>query len=102
MFGAVAETPQRETTLFHPRGRYGVAKVYGRFITRNYRGSFGMCGVSGILFNHKSPQRGLGFVTRKITHGVVSIKLGRFLLSGTCEQQSTFRWTARWDKAFGE
>jgi GDPmannose 4,6-dehydratase len=77
MFGAVAETPQRETTLFHPRSPYGVAKIYGHFITRNYRESFGMYGVSGILFNHESPRRGLEFVTRKITHGAVNIKLGR-------------------------
>jgi GDPmannose 4,6-dehydratase len=77
MFGAVTESPQRETTPFHPRSPYGVAKIYGHFITRNYRESFGMYGVSGILFNHESPRRGLEFVTRKITHGAVDIKLGR-------------------------
>jgi GDPmannose 4,6-dehydratase len=76
MFGAVAETPQHETTLFHPRSPYGVAKTYGHFITRNYRESFGMYGVSGILFNHESPRRGPEFVTRKITLAVAQIKLG--------------------------
>lgn len=77
MFGKVAETPQHETTLFHPRSPYGVAKTYGHFITRNYRESFGMYGVSGILFNHESPRRGTEFVTRKITLAAANIKLGR-------------------------
>jgi GDPmannose 4,6-dehydratase len=77
MFGAVAETPQHEATPFHPRSPYGVAKIYGHFITSNYRESYGIYGVSGILFNHESPRRGLEFVTRKITHGAVNIKLGR-------------------------
>jgi GDPmannose 4,6-dehydratase len=77
MFGAVAETPQHETTIFHPRSPYGVAKTYGHFITRNYRESFGMYGVSGILFNHESPRRGTEFVTRKITLAAADIKLGR-------------------------
>jgi GDPmannose 4,6-dehydratase len=76
MFGAVAESPQHETTLFHPRSPYGVAKTYGHFITRNYRESFGMYGVSGILFNHESPRRGAEFVTRKISLAVAQIKLG--------------------------
>ncbi|MET9002240.1 GDP-mannose 4,6-dehydratase [Amycolatopsis sp. NPDC004169] len=76
MFGKVAETPQRETTTFHPRSPYGVAKAYGHFITRNYRESFGMYGVSGMLFNHESPRRGAEFVTRKITLAVAQIKLG--------------------------
>jgi GDPmannose 4,6-dehydratase len=76
MFGAVAETPQHETTIFHPRSPYGVAKTYGHFITRNYRESFGMYGVSGILFNHESPRRGPEFVTRKISLAVAQIKLG--------------------------
>src|ERR687885_307331 len=76
MFGKVRETPQRETTPFHPRSPYGVAKVYGHFITVNYRESYGIFGCSGILFNHESPRRGLEFVTRKITHGVAQIKLG--------------------------
>ncbi|GAA2794973.1 MULTISPECIES: GDP-mannose 4,6-dehydratase [Crossiella] len=76
MFGMVAETPQRETTIFHPRSPYGVAKTYGHFITKNYRESFGMYGVSGILFNHESPRRGAEFVTRKISLAVAQIKLG--------------------------
>ncbi|HET6879805.1 MAG TPA: GDP-mannose 4,6-dehydratase [Pirellulales bacterium] len=76
MFGKVHETPQRETTPFHPRSPYGVAKVYGHYITINYRESYGMYACSGILFNHESPRRGLEFVTRKITHGVAKIKLG--------------------------
>src|SRR4249919_756299 len=76
MFGKVAESPQRETTPFYPRSPYGVAKVYGHWITVNYRESFGLYAVSGILFNHESPRRGLEFVTRKITDGVARIKLG--------------------------
>jgi GDPmannose 4,6-dehydratase len=77
MFGKVRETPQRETTPFHPRSPYGVAKVYGHFITVNYRESYGLYAVSGILFNHESPRRGMEFVTRKVTDGVARIKLGR-------------------------
>ena len=76
MFGKVVETPQRETTPFYPRSPYGVAKVYGHWITVNYRESFGMYAVSGILFNHESPRRGLEFVSRKITDGAARIKLG--------------------------
>lgn len=76
MFGKVRETPQRETTPFHPRSPYGVAKVYGHYITVNYRESYGMFAASGILFNHESPRRGLEFVTRKITDAVARIKLG--------------------------
>lgn len=76
MFGKVIETPQRETTPFYPRSPYGVAKVYGHHITVNYRESYGMFAVSGILFNHESPRRGFEFVTRKITDGVAKIKLG--------------------------
>jgi len=76
MFGKVRETPQRESTPFHPRSPYGVAKVYGHFITVNYRESYGLFACSGILFNHESPRRGLEFVTRKISHGVAKIKLG--------------------------
>ncbi|MDQ7806810.1 GDP-mannose 4,6-dehydratase [Amycolatopsis sp. A133] len=76
MYGKVAETPQNEQTIFHPRSPYGVAKTYGHFITKNYRESFGMFGVSGILFNHESPRRGAEFVTRKITIAVAEIKLG--------------------------
>src|SRR5438270_6109771 len=76
MFGKVRETPQREATPFHPRSPYGVAKVYGHFITMNYREGYGLFACSGILFNHESPRRGLEFVTRKITDGVARIKLG--------------------------
>ena len=77
MFGKVVTTPQNEETPFYPRSPYGVAKVYGHWITINYRESFGMFAVSGILFNHESERRGLEFVTRKITHGVARIKLGK-------------------------
>jgi GDPmannose 4,6-dehydratase len=76
MFGQVSETPQTETTGFHPRSPYGVAKAYGHFLTQNYRESYGMFAVSGILFNHESPRRGAEFVTRKVTLGVARIKLG--------------------------
>src|SRR5712672_102702 len=76
MFGKVHETPQRETTPFYPRSPYGVAKVYAHWITVNYRESFGLYAVSGILFNHESPRRGLEFVTRKVTDGAARIKLG--------------------------
>ena len=75
MFGKVVEVPQRETTPFYPRSPYGVAKVYGHWITVNYRESYNMFAVSGILFNHESPRRGLEFVTRKISDGVARIKL---------------------------
>ena len=77
MFGKVREVPQTENTPFYPRSPYGVAKVYGHWITVNYRESYGLHASSGILFNHESPRRGLEFVTRKITHGVASIFLGR-------------------------
>ena len=76
MFGKVRETPQTRDTPFHPRSPYGVAKVYGHYITVNYRESYGLFACSGILFNHESPRRGLEFVTRKITDGVARIKLG--------------------------
>lgn len=76
MFGKVQEVPQKETTQFYPRSPYGVAKVYGHWITINYRESFGIHASSGILFNHESPRRGLEFVTRKITDGAARIKLG--------------------------
>lgn len=76
MFGKVLEVPQKETTPFYPRSPYGVAKVYGHWISVNYRESFGLFAVSGILFNHESPRRGLEFVTRKISNGVARIKLG--------------------------
>jgi GDPmannose 4,6-dehydratase len=77
MFGQAAETPQRETTPFHPRSPYGVAKVYGHHITINYRESYGLFACSGILFNHESPRRGREFVTRKVAEGVARIALGQ-------------------------
>jgi GDPmannose 4,6-dehydratase len=77
MFGKVQEVPQKETTPFWPRSPYGVAKTYGHWITVNYRESFNMYAVSGILFNHESPRRGLEFVTRKIANGVARVKLGK-------------------------
>ncbi|WP_123602081.1 GDP-mannose 4,6-dehydratase [Micromonospora sp. Llam0] len=76
MFGKVRETPQHEGTPFHPRSPYGVAKAYGHFLTQNYRESYGMHAVSGILFNHESPRRGAEFVTRKVSLAVARIKLG--------------------------
>lgn len=76
MFGKVQEVPQRESTPFYPRSPYGVAKVYGHWITINYRESYGLFACSGILFNHESPRRGLEFVTHKITNSVTRIKLG--------------------------
>ena len=76
MFGKVREVPQRETTAFHPRSPYGVAKVYGHYITQNYRESYGLFACSGILFNHESPRRGKEFVTRKVSDAVARIKLG--------------------------
>ena len=77
MFGKVAEVPQTEVTPFHPRSPYGVAKVYGHWITVNYRESYGLHASSGMLFNHESPRRGLEFVTRKISHGAARIALGQ-------------------------
>lgn len=76
MYGAVRETPQNENTPFHPRSPYGVAKTYGHYITINYRESYNLFALSGILFNHESPRRGIEFVTRKISDGVARIKLG--------------------------
>ncbi len=76
MFGKVQEVPQKETTPFYPRSPYGVAKVYGHWITVNYRESYNLYACSGILFNHESPRRGLEFVTRKVTHHAAKIKLG--------------------------
>src|SRR4051794_40590911 len=76
MFGKVVEVPQRETTPLYPRSPYGVAKVYGHWITVNYRESYDLHASSGMLFNHESPRRGIEFVTRKITHAVARIKLG--------------------------
>ena len=77
MFGKVTEIPQKETTRFYPRSPYGVAKVYGHYITLNYRESYDLFACSGILFNHESPRRGLEFVTRKITHAAARISLGK-------------------------
>ncbi len=76
MFGKVQEVPQKETTPLYPRSPYGVSKVYGHYLTINYRESYDMFACSGILFNHESPRRGLEFITRKISHGVARIKLG--------------------------
>ena len=76
MYGRVREVPQTETTPFYPRSPYGVSKVFGHYITVNYRESYGMFAVSGILFNHESPRRGLEFVTRKVSDGVARIRLG--------------------------
>ena len=76
MFGKVQDVPQRETTAFYPRSPYGVAKVYGHWITVNYRESYGLHASSGILFNHESPRRGLEFVTRKVSHGVARVACG--------------------------
>jgi GDPmannose 4,6-dehydratase len=76
MFGKVRETPQRETTPFHPRSPYGVAKTFGHYLTVNYRESYGLFACSGMLFNHESPRRGIEFVTRKVTKGVARIALG--------------------------
>jgi len=76
MFGKVVEVPQRETTPFYPRSPYGVAKVYGHWITVNYRESYDLHATSGMLFNHGSPRRGLEFVERKVSHGVARIKAG--------------------------
>ena len=89
MFGSVAEIPQTETTKFHPRSPYGVAKVFGYWITRNYREAYGMYAVNGILFNHESPRRGPTFVTRKITRAVGAILRGEQdeLRLGTLEAQ---------------
>ena len=89
MFGKVLEVPQKETTPFYPRSPYGVAKMYGHWITVNYRESFNIFATSGILFNHESPRRGLEFVTRKITDGVACIKLGlaKELRLGNLESQ---------------
>lgn len=89
MFGKVMEVPQRETTPFYPRSPYGVAKMYGHWITVNYRESFNIFATSGILFNHESPRRGLEFVTRKITDAVARIKLGlsKELRLGNLESQ---------------
>jgi GDPmannose 4,6-dehydratase len=101
MFGKVVKVPQRESTPFYPRSPYGVAKVYGHWITVNYRESYGMHANSGILFNHESPRRGLEFVTRKITNGVARIKLGldKELRLGNLESQRDWGFAGDYVKA---
>lgn len=101
MFGKVRETPQRETTPLYPRSPYGVAKVYGHWITINYRESYGLHASSGILFNHESARRGLEFVTRKITYGVARIKLGldRELRLGHLEARRDWGWAPDYVRA---
>jgi len=101
MFGKVREVPQTELTPFYPRSPYGVAKVYGHWITVNYRESYGMHATSGILFNHESERRGLEFVTRKISHGVARIKLGqdRELRLGNLEAQRDWGFAGDYVKA---
>jgi len=101
MFGKVQEVPQRESTPLYPRSPYGVAKVYGHWITVNYRESYGLHATSGILFNHESPRRGLEFVTRKIANGAARIKLGldRQLRLGNLESQRDWGWAPDYVKA---
>ncbi len=101
MFGKVREVPQNEKTPFYPRSPYGVAKVYGHFITVNYRESYGIHANSGILFNHESPRRGLEFVTRKITDGVARIKLGlaKKLYLGNLDAQRDWGYAGDYVKA---
>ena len=92
MYGRVREVPQTELTPFYPRSPYGVSKVFGHYITVNYRESYGMFAVSGILFNHESPRRGLEFVTRKVTDGVAASSSGR---------PTTWRWATSTRSATG-
>jgi GDPmannose 4,6-dehydratase len=101
MFGKVQEIPQKETTPFYPRSPYGVAKVYGHWITINYRESYDLFAASGILFNHESPRRGLEFVTRKITNTVAQIKLGmaKELRLGNLESQRDWGFAGDYVKA---
>ncbi|MBM4130629.1 GDP-mannose 4,6-dehydratase [bacterium] len=101
MFGKVREEPQTELTPFHPRSPYAVAKTYGHHITVNYRESYGLFAVSGILFNHESPRRGLEFVTRKISHGVAAIKTGRAreLLLGNLDAQRDWGYAGDYVRA---
>lgn len=101
MFGRVLEVPQNEKTPFYPRSPYGVAKVYGHWITVNYRESHGVHAISGILFNHESPRRGLEFVTRKISNGVARIKLGldETLALGNLEAQRDWGFAGDYVKA---
>jgi GDPmannose 4,6-dehydratase len=101
MFGKVQEVPQKETTPFYPRSPYGVAKVYGHWITINYRESYNLFAASGILFNHESPRRGLEFVTRKITDTVARIKLGmsKELRLGNLDSQRDWGFAGDYVKA---
>jgi GDPmannose 4,6-dehydratase len=101
MFGRVRTMPQKEDTEFYPRSPYGVAKVYGHWITVNYRESYGLHASSGILFNHESPRRGLEFVTRKVTHGVARIKSGiaSELRLGNLEAQRDWGYAADYVRA---
>src|SRR5579862_3969911 len=101
MFGKVVEVPQRETTPFYPRSPYGVAKVYGHWITVNYRESYGLHASSGMLFNHESPRRGLEFVTRKVSHGVARIACGLAdkLSLGNLEAQRDWGYAADYVRA---
>jgi GDPmannose 4,6-dehydratase len=101
MCGKVQEVPQRETTSFYPRSPYGVAKIYGHWITVNYRESYGMFAASGILFNHEGPRRGLEFVTRKIADGVARIKLGRAteLRLGNLDSRRDWGWAPDYVRA---
>ena len=101
MFGAVRESPQNESTRFHPRSPYGVAKLYGHWITVNYRESYGIFACSGILFNHESPRRGLEFVTRRVSYGVARIKLGleRKLRLGNLDAERDWGFTGDYVRA---
>jgi GDPmannose 4,6-dehydratase len=101
MFGKVREVPQRESTPFHPRSPYGVAKMYAHWITINYRESYNLHASSGILFNHESPRRGLEFVTRKITHGVARIKHGidREIRLGNLDARRDWGWAPDYVRA---
>jgi GDPmannose 4,6-dehydratase len=101
MFGMVRETPQSESTHFYPRSPYGVAKLYGHWITVNYRESYGLFACSGILFNHESPRRGLEFVTRKVSYGVARIKLGqqKTLKMGNLEAERDWGFTGDYVRA---
>ena len=101
MFGKVLEVPQRESTPFYPRSPYGVAKVYGHWITVNYRESYNLHASSGILFNHESPRRGLEFVTRKVTHGVARIAAGidKTLALGNLDAQRDWGFAADYVRA---
>ncbi len=101
MFGMVTESPQNEKTLFHPRSPYGVAKLYGHWITVNYRESYDLFTCSGILFNHESPRRGIEFVTRRVTHGAARIKLGlqKKLLMGSLDAERDWGFAGEYVQA---